>query len=153
MLQTCAVHAVAVLMKLSDNLEHYAKASMSLLEDHIQAALQDWNVFTKKIVSLSRDLTPFAAKCSTQYTMMANTSQEKVLLLHTGIIIMPMLPQVATGSMKRTLIEVFGSTTLILSRVEAGLTNRGRTKELGLPTIMIHLLGTIQLLAQIHQVA
>ena len=140
-------------MKLLDNLDSYAKAGMRRLEDHIQAVLQDWNVFTKRTISLPLELTVLAAKYSTQYIMMVNTSQEMVLLLHTGISIISILPKVATGSMNSTLIEVFGIMTLILANLEAGLTNKGQAKELGLLTIMIHLLGTIQLLAQIHQVA
>lgn len=50
MLQNCAVHAVEVLLKLSDKLEHNAKAGMDRLEDHIQTVHQDWNAITKRIV-------------------------------------------------------------------------------------------------------
>lgn len=84
--------------------------------------------------------------------MMANTSQEKVLLLHTGITIILVQPKVATGSMNLTLIEVFGGTMLTLAILESGLTKAEQVKELGLLTIMIHLSSMTQLPVQIHQV-
>ena len=84
--------------------------------------------------------------------MMANTSQEKVLLLHTGITILLVQLKVATGSMNITLIEVFGGTMLTLAILESGLTKEEQVKELGLLTSMIHLSSMIQLLVQTHQV-